>query len=115
MEFLTVSPYLDIAIFVLMSLGLGAAVYFWRRGIRKSNKGDMIAGPLVLLGLCFALLLTSSGSGACGQMGCAIALFGIATVILSYTPKDSIILSRREQRLIGVAAIILGIALTTVL
>lgn len=100
---------------MLVPLALGAAVYFWRRGIRTSNKGDMIAGPLVLLGLCFALLLTSSGSGACGQMGCVIALYGIATVILSYSPNESIMLSRRSQRLIGVAAIIFGIALTTVL
>ena len=98
----------ETASFVLLILALGAAIFFWGRGIRRSRLSDLIAGPAILVALCCLLSATNRSSGVFGLIGELVIVFGIATLFLSALVRPDGKFSRRDVIAIGVGAIIVG-------
>ena len=112
MIFSVVGPsYLE---YILPTLALAPAIFFWGRGIRTSCVSDLIAGPAILGGICLLLFSLSRSSCVFSKMGELIAIFGIATVFLSFLASETSMLKRQEVRAIGVGLILLGLALMLV-
>ncbi|MFW5690805.1 MAG: hypothetical protein ACOCXY_03255 [Planctomycetota bacterium] len=109
------NPYLETAAYVLLTLVLAAATYFWGRGIRKSHTGDLIAGPSILCGLCLSLSLISDSSAVFSLIGELVGVFEIATIFLSFMASGTTKLKRRDVLAVGVGTIIVGISLMLVL
>lgn len=109
------NKYLDVRVGILMLLALGAAIFFWGRGIRRVKKSDLIAGPVILLAMSILLIAVCGGSSVFSIIGGMIALFGIATLLLSIKAPQNGALRKRDIQAIGMGAIIAGFCLTTIL
>ncbi|HET6429075.1 MAG TPA: hypothetical protein VFJ30_11720 [Phycisphaerae bacterium] len=106
--------YLEVAAYVLLTLVLAAAIFFWGRGIRRSRRSDLVAGPAILAVLCAILLAINSSSAVFGMIGELVLVFGFATILLSAMAGRGSLLARRDVLAIGVGCIILGICLCTI-
>jgi len=90
-----------------------AAFFFWARGTRKGSKGDLTAGPLILVALCTIFFVFSDSSAVFGVVGWYVAVFGAGMLLLSPLAKPNSPLSKRDLHTIGVVIIIVGLWLTT--
>ena len=106
---------MEIAAFVLMILVLGAAIFFWGRGIHSGRKSDLIAGPAILVALCFTLLRFYQSCAVVSLTGGFVFIFGVATLLLSGSARPGSGLSRGDLIAIGIGAITIGGVLTTIL
>lgn len=111
MGFLIGNGFLEVTACVLLTLVLAAAIFFWGRGIRRSRRSDLIAGPAILVALCLTLRAVSMGSGAFGMMGALVMVFGLATLLLSAVVRPGSAIKRRDVLAIGAGAIVLGLVL----
>jgi len=109
------NQYLETAAFVMLAVVLGAAIFFWGRGIRRGRKGDLLAGPAILLALCIVLMALSGSSGVFATLGTLILVFGVATVLLSAMARPGGMFLRRNVIAIGVGAILAGACLMLIL
>ena len=105
------NEYPEVLHCVLFALALGAAIFFWGRGIRNVRTSDLIAGPAILAALCAVLLVLTGSSAAFGLIGELVAVFGIATVLLSPMARSGGAFSRGAVAAIGVGTVILGLCL----
>ena len=115
MDFAVGNRYLETAAYVLLTVVLGAAIFFWGRGIRNVRKGDLIAGPVIIVGLCIILFVISGSSAVFGLIGELVAIFGVATVLLSAFARPASKFPRRNVIAIGIGAMIAGIYLSLII
>ena len=115
MDFAVGNPYLETAACVLLTLVLGAAIFFWGRGIRNARKSDLIAGPTTLVALCLILFVISGSSAVFGLIGGLVAVFGIATLLLSALARPGSPFPRRNVIAVGVGAVIAGVCLSLII
>ncbi len=95
---------LTIAVLALPISGL----YFWGRGVVRSNKSDMVLGFSVL-SLTFVLAVAVSRSSAIlAEVGMVALVFGIETLIVSAFAGPDCPISRKERTAVGVGALIGG-------
>ncbi len=107
--------FLDVGRFVLLALALAAAIFLWGRGIRKSCKSDLIAGPAIFAATCLILLATVSSSAVFGLIGILVMVFGLASVLLGFwSPADGM-LKKGDIQAIGAGMIILGACLSLIM
>ena len=106
--------YLHIAIYALLGVVLGAAIFFWGRGIRKARTSDLIAGPAILVALC-VILFAINGDLAFGFIGNLLIVFGLATLLLSALAPRGGPFPRRMVITIGLVAIVVGLCLSVIL
>ena len=107
-------PYLETAVYVLLTAALGAAIFFWGRGIRRNRISDLIAGPAVLLALIVVVFATSMDSSEWSLVGMLLLLFGFATIWLSRLALPNGRLTKRELIPIGGGLVFVGIYLSFV-
>lgn len=100
---------------VLVALALAAAIFFWGRGIRRSRRSDLIAGPSILALLCLTLRIMAGGSGVLGTIGVLVMVFGLATVLLSGMVRPGSTIKRGDVAAIGMGMIIWGLCLCVLL
>ena len=115
MGFLIGNGFLEVTACVLLTLVLAAAIFFWGRGILRSRRSDLIAGPSILAALCLALLALSRSSGVFGIVGGLVAVFGLATLLLGAMVRPGNALRRRDILAIGAGAMILGFSLCLII
>ncbi len=109
------NPYLDTAAFMLLAAALGAAIFFWGRGIRNVRKSDLIAGPAILVALCIVLFAINRSSPEFTLIGELFVVFDIATLFLSAIARSGSTFPRRNVIAIGVGAIIAGACLMLII
>ena len=115
MGFAIGNKYLEVTAYVVLTVALGAAIFFWGRGIRRSRKSDLIVGPAILVALCLTLLAIAGSSGVFGLIGALVAVFGLATLLLSAMARPGSTLKRRDVLAIGMGTIILGFCLCLII
>lgn len=106
---------LEQASWAVTALALAAAIFFWGRGLRAGRASDLIAGPTVLAVLAAIVLATGGSSAAFATVGALVAVFGVATVLLSFFLRPGSRIAKRDALAIGVGAVILGFCLSLVL
>lgn len=111
MGFAIGNKYLELTAYVLLTLVLAAAIFFWGRGIRRSCRSDLTAGPAILVALCLILLATGESFGIIGEL---VMVFGLATLLLSVMARPTSTLKRRDVLAIGAGTIILGLFLSLI-
>ena len=77
----------------------------------KGSKGDLIAGPLVLLALCASLVAFVPSSEVFGGIGLLVAAFGVGTLVLFAFAESNCPLSKRDILAIGVGMVIAGVGM----
>jgi peptidoglycan/LPS O-acetylase OafA/YrhL len=102
------NDHMETASYILLVLALGAAIFFWGRGIRNGRKSDLIAGPAILLALCVALFAVNGSSAVFEPIGGLLIVFGVATLLLSLLVRPGGAILRRNVIAIGAGAIIAG-------
>jgi hypothetical protein len=113
LEFFAMSD--DIKIFVALSLAHIVGLFFWCRGIVKNRKSDYWAG-LAILTIIWSLIFFSSGSsGVFEIIGQSLIIFGVINLTMSYFAKPVGTLKKSEIQIIGVGAIIAGLALSVIM
>ena len=109
------NKYLEVMAYVLLTLMLAAAIFFLGRGIRRSRRSDLIAGPAILVALCLILLAITRSSAVFGMVGELVIVFGLATLLLSAMASTASMLRRRDILAIGAGSVILGVVLMLIL
>ncbi len=115
MGFAIGNKYLEVASYLLLTLVLAAAIFFWGRGIRRNRRSDLIAGPAILAVLCVILLALIRSSAAFGLIGELVIIFGIATLLLSVMARPDGIFKRRDVIATGMGIIIAGVCLSLII
>lgn len=115
MSFAVGNKYLEVAAYVLLTVVLGTAIFFWGRGIRRDRQSDLIAGPAILVVLCVILFAINRSSAVFGLIGELVIVFGIASLLLSAMARPGSAFPRRNVIAIGVGAIIAGVCLSVIL
>ena len=72
------------------------SLFFWLRGILRANKGDLVAGLVILLAICSAILLIAPSSAAFNNVGCILIVYGAGTYVTSHFAKDNRLFKRRR-------------------
>lgn len=100
---------------MLLVLAMGAAIFFWGRGLRKGCKRDLIAGPGVIVALCVTLLALNDTTFVFEKLGGILAVFGLAVAVSSAWVREGGVLAKRDVLSIGIATIVLGLILSMIL
>ncbi|MFH0910708.1 MAG: hypothetical protein V1918_04295 [Planctomycetota bacterium] len=90
---------------------VAASFFFWGRGMVKAGRNDLVAALIVFMVACLSCIASASSSAVFGRVGGIVLLFGVFTLVMSRFAKPECPLTRDERKLIGVAAIILGLSM----
>ena len=115
MAFAVGYKYLEIATYVMLTLVLGIAIYFWGRGIRNVRSSDLIAGLAIFVILCIILFVMSADSGVFSLIGELALVFGIATLLLSALARPGSRFPKSTVIAIGVLFIVVGLCASVII
>ncbi len=91
---------------------LAAAVFFWGRGIRKVRRGDLIAGPAILIALCIVLIIMTNGRALYDIAADLVIVFGVATLAMTPLARPGSKFPRWNVIAVGAIAIVMGLWLS---
>ena len=100
---------------VVFALAVGAALFFWGRGMVRARKGDLVAGCIILAVICGIFYVTATSSAVFSFIGMLVSGFGLATLILSSFASPNCPIRKDIRRTLGVVAILLGLFLQMIL
>jgi hypothetical protein len=115
MDFAMMHNCLEIVVYAALALALGAAIFFWGRGIRNGRKSDLVAGPAILVALCITLLVVIGISSVFMLIGGLLFVFGIATLVLSRLARVDGTFCKRNVIAIGAGLAIAGVCLSLII
>ncbi len=88
---------------------VGAAFFFWGRGMVRARRDDLVAGISVFAVACLMCFGAAGSSAVFGQVGGLVMLFGFVTLIMSSFAKPECPLTRDQRIQFGIGAIVLGV------
>jgi len=98
---------------ILVAL-LIAGLFFWGRGIMKSRKSDLLIGSYDIAGVFIASFALFGSSLVFSVVGILLFVFSVETLIVSLFAKQDCPIQKKERIGLGIAALILGCAVSTV-
>jgi hypothetical protein len=89
-------------------LALVMSFYFWIRGIVRGNKGDLIAGVILLFVISFGAIVIDH-FGVRSVVGALLFLFGVATLVSGSFAKPDCPIKRKDRIIMATMFIVVGI------
>jgi thiol:disulfide interchange protein len=100
---------------ILLALPFLISLFFWGRGLRKGNRGDLLLGVLLLLLAAFLAMAVVGHSGVISFIGGFFLLFGIVSILMRKDAAEKKIMSKSGVILIAILLIVLGILASMVI
>ncbi len=84
------------------------SLFFWIRGLVRTNLGDIAAGLGILLVTCSAVLFILRSSAAFNGVGAVLILYGAGTYVASRFTSDNRWFKRKDLVLSAILFVVVG-------
>lgn len=100
---------MQVVLSILALLVVLSYLFFWGRGLLRSQKDDMILGFSILSFICLVSIAFSDTSAVFSGIGILIFFFGLETLIVSPFVKQDCLINRKDRISLGVVSLVVGL------